>query len=76
MRQRLSPHSVGITAMLVLAALVAGLLTGVQDSRAQDTPPLVPLAVSAPIRFSYQPERDPGNPGQRRGRLHRRQLRV
>ncbi len=60
MRQRLSPHSVGITAMLVLAALVAGLLTGVQDSKAQDTPPPLPLAVSAPIRFSYQPGGTPG----------------
>ena len=60
MRQRLSPHSVGITAMLVLAALVAGLLTGVQDSKAQDTPPPLPLAVSAPIRFSYQPDGTPG----------------
>ena len=60
MRQRLSPHSVGITAMLVLTALVAGLLIGVQDSQAQDSPPPLPLAVSAPIRFSYQPDGTPG----------------
>ena len=60
MRQRLSPHSVGITAMLVLAALVAGLLTGVQDSKAQAPPPPLPLAVSAPIRFSYQADGTPG----------------